>query len=74
MITCGIIVLGVVALVLMLLERGLRLTLWLYIEDAQWSVFSAVGSSSIVPLELLDDGREFGIQRWSASFGPCGRA
>lgn len=65
---------GAVVLELGLLEG--RLTLWLHIEDAQWGVFPAEGSSptSVAPLELLDDGGEFGIQRRSASFGPCGRA
>lgn len=74
--SCGFRGLGVVVLVLQLLERGLRLTLRLYIEDAQWSVFAAegTGSSGVVPLELLDDGRKLGVQRRSASFGPCGRA
>lgn len=67
---------GFAVLVLRLLQRRLRLTLWLYVEDAQWSVFPAEGSrsSSVIPLELLYDGGEFGIQRRSASFGPCGRA
>lgn len=71
--TCGFSVLGVVVVVLQLLERRLRLAVWLYVEDAQWSVFPADGSSSscVAPLELLDDGREFGVQRWPASFGPC---
>lgn len=68
MFTCGI---SAVVLVL-----RLRLTLWLYIQDAQWGVFPAEGSSSssVASLELLNDGREFGIQGWSASFGPGGRA
>lgn len=76
MFTCGFSDLGVVALVLQLLERSLGLTLWLHIEDAQWSVFTveSSGTSSVVTLELLYDGREFGIQRWPASFGPCGWA
>lgn len=75
MFSCGFRGLGVVVWVLELLERGLRLNLWLYIEDTQWSIFPAEGSSSssTVTLELLDDGRKLGIQRGSASFGSCGR-
>lgn len=66
---CSILVLG-------LLETGLILTLWLYIKYAQWGIFSTEGpdSGSVVPLELLDDGRKFGIQGRSSCFGPCGWA
>lgn len=67
---------GFTALVLHLLQRRRRLTLWLDVEDTQRSVFPAEGSrsSSVITLELLYDGRELGIQRRSASFGPYGRA
>lgn len=71
MVTCGFI-----ALVRGVQQGRLRLTLRLYVEDAQRSVFAAggCGSSRVVSLQLLDDGREFGIQRRSAGFGPRGRA
>lgn len=74
MISFGLRCLGGVVLVVQLLEGGLGLTLWVYIEHTQRSIFSTWGggSSSIIPLELLDDGRKLGIQRWSACFGPCG--
>lgn len=73
---CGFRGLGVVVWVLELLGRGLRLHLWLHIENTQWSSFPSEGAGSprAVTLELLDDGRKLGIQRWSASFGPCGQA
>ena len=73
--SCGFRGLAVEALVLQLLAGALRLTLRLNIEDTQWSVLAAEGpgSSCVVPLELLDDGRELGVQGWSASFGSRGR-
>ena len=73
--SCGFRGLAVEALVLRLLAGALRLTLRLNIEDAQWSIPPAEGpgSSCVVPLELLDDGRKLGVQGRSASFGSRGR-
>lgn len=71
MVTCGFI-----ALVRGVQQGRLRMTLRLYVEDAQRSVFAAAGCRSprVISLQLLDDGREFGIQRRSAGFGPRGWA
>lgn len=57
---------GFRSLVVQLLQRRMRLALWLHFKDPKRSIFSqGCGATSA-------DGRKLGIQRWSASFGPCG--
>lgn len=62
-------------LVVQRFERRLRRTLRVNVEDSQRSVLSADGgrASSVVPLELVDDGGELGIERRTARLGPRGR-
>lgn len=67
---------GLFALVADVQQREWRLTLRLDVEDAQRGVFAAGGggrASGVVALQLLNDGRELGVQGRSARLGPRGR-